>query len=473
MRWRVLRRRYVSPLEAVALLVVSGLAWLLGQELGEQLARGIEPLGAGMTLVLLAFAAAGTRLAGRLLYGSRELVLLISHGLPPRALVRLRALELCVLFLVVLVPLGTCLAGAMVSQGLTVSMALVGVAVLLAPSLACMALAGAWVASRLGRRVTAAGTITLCLGLIGVWIHDPAGFVAIVGHPSGPGGVVLEAASGGSLLALPALAGFLVLAYPLLERLIPLRFGESLDQGSRRSGRTSLGSWRLLGRLLRPLGGQAAALLQRDLTLLLRGGFLRGAIILAALPATLGIVFVVLQDKKLQPWHMQLMGLLLTGIIASASGFLFGVDFPRARRGCLLLERTQPLRGRAVLVSRWAPAAAYALLLVGGIAWVMTTSDRSALARRAWSFLPGGLLMALIVSHHAVAYGMRSETKLDPAEAAAYPMNGGVLIILFGIALLIHPLSALAYPLLWFGFARDAMRRWETAEVEATHEAAA
>ena len=34
-------------------------------------------------------------------------------------------------------------------------------------------------------------------------------------------------------------------------------------------------------------------------------------------------------------------------------------------------------------------------------------------------------------------------------------------------------LSAIAYPLVWFGFARAAMRRWELSEVESMHQAAA
>jgi hypothetical protein len=68
---------------------------------------------------------------------------------------------------------------------------------------------------------------------------------------------------------------------------------------------------------------------------------------------------------------------------------------------------------------------------------------------------------------------MRSEAQLDPAEAAAYPLNGGVVVVVFAGLILWNPLGVLAYPLIWFGFSKAAMSRWETAEVESTHGAAA
>ena len=72
-----------------------------------------------------------------------------------------------------------------------------------------------------------------------------------------------------------------------------------------------------------------------------------------------------------------------------------------------------------------------------------------------------------------LTYGLRSEAKLDSADAAAYPLNGGIVVILFAGGLLIHPLVALAYPLMWYGFSKRALIRWETAEVESQHQAAA
>jgi hypothetical protein len=48
-----------------------------------------------------------------------------------------------------------------------------------------------------------------------------------------------------------------------------------------------------------------------------------------------------------------------------------------------------------------------------------------------------------------------------------------VVVILFAGAMMIHPLIALAYPLLWYGFSTQALRRWETSEVESTNQAAA
>lgn len=469
LRWRIWRRRYVSPLEAVVLAVVAGLAFLVGRAAAEQLERSL--IAAAGTLTVAVALGAATSLARRALFRSRELALLLVHGLPPRDLVRLRALELSAALAAATVPLLAAAAGWAQASDAGPTPALALGLLVLPPALAGLALLAGWSLARAGRSARLVGGAALLLALLG-GLAAPEAARAVLGHPLAPGGALLDLASGRPGLGLLALAALGGAALLLADRLVPRGFGATLDRALPRRRPGGRAAWRLLGWLSRPLGRQAGALVQRDLALLGRGGFVRGLLILAALPGSLAIVHVVQQDRQLQPWHLVLVGLLVTGVVGAAAGFLFGVDFPRARRGCLVLERTQPLRARAVLLSRWVPAALYAGAVAGGAALIMLGAPRPQLAAQALTFLPGGLLIAAITSHHAVAYGMRGETQLDPAEAAAYPFNGAVVVILFALGLAIHPLAALGY-VLWAGFVTSALRRWERAEVETSHGAAA
>ncbi len=467
LRWRVWRRRHVSPLEAVVLLAVCGLAFLVGRAAGERLDPTLAA--AAVTAGLLLVVATGVAAGRQLLFRSRELTLLLTHGLTPRTLVRVRALELTGVLAAALAPLLAAVAGHAKARGGGPSPLLALALLALPVACAGLGLVGGWLIARRPRLAQAALLAALAAtASSAVW--PPA--LRAVGHALAPGGALLELAAGRPPLGLVLVLALGGLALLLADRAIPPTFAVTLDRAVPRRRQGALLPWRLLGVLARPLGRQAGALLQRDLALLGRGGFARGLVILALLPLALGIVHLVQQDRQLRGWHLQLVGLLVSGVVASAAGFLFGVDFPRARRGCLVLERTSPLRARAVLLSRWIPAALYAGAIALGAAALMAAATRSELARQALPFLPKGLLIAAIVSHHAVTYGLRSEAALDPAEAAAYPLNGAVVVILFALALLVHPLGALGY-LLWAGFIGQALRRWEVAEVETPHGAAA
>ncbi|MBX3466328.1 MAG: hypothetical protein KF878_05450, partial [Planctomycetes bacterium] len=89
LRARVLRRRFGSPLEVVALLVACAVAWRAGAHVGARGAAWLDPL---LGAVLLLGAAA----ARSLLYAARELALLLPAGLTPRELAAVRGAELAV-----------------------------------------------------------------------------------------------------------------------------------------------------------------------------------------------------------------------------------------------------------------------------------------------------------------------------------------------------------------------------------------
>jgi hypothetical protein len=470
LRWTVLRRRYVSPLELVILGVVTVLAYLVGKEAAEnQLLLGYLP--AALSALFLAWTLAGARLARRLLYTARELPLLVPSGVHPRLLVRLRLVELLALNAVALVPMTAVLVGIAVARGRAPSPLLLAAPPPTALGLAATSLILGWASAQLGR----AGPALLLLlggGAAAVAALVPGALAPALAFPGSPGWAWTQAGDGQPL----ALASLLAWALPAAGLAVALGqrgFGEAVDRAARRATGRPGPLWPLLGLVTRPLGQRGGALVRRDLTLLARGSFVRGVVILALLPASLGIVGIVAHDGNSKDWHAELVGLLVVGVAASAAGFLFGVDFPRARRGQLLLERVQPLRGRTVLLSRWLPAATYGLLLACGAALVIAGAPKGPIARQALPTLLGAALVAAAVSHHAVSYGLRSETSLDPAEAAAYPMNGGVVLIVLAVLVAIHPALILAYPVIWLGFVRSAIRRWETAEVETSHEAAA
>ena len=470
LRWRIWRRRFVSPLEGVLLAIACGVAWLAGGALGARIDDDGALLRTGATLATVAIALAATVMGRQGLFRARELSLLLAHGLTPRDLVRVRAVELLALLAVAAAP-ATLLLGAALGPRASAPGLLVASVAALGLGLTGLALIAAWAWAALGARtarlVPVAGVALAALGV--ALVPRP---LSLLAHPWTPGGALVAAAGGVwsvPLVLLAGAAGLLLVA----GFLVPRGFAARLDHAASRPGRASPLLWKAANLPGLLLGGQARALLRRDLTLLLRGAFPRGLVILALLPLSLFILHAAPADPRISAWHLELIALLLTGVVSAGAGFLFGVDFPRARRARLVLERTQPLRGRPVLLSRWAPAVGYTSLFAAAAAVVVANAPRAPLTAAAGEVLLGSALMGLIVSHHAVTYGMRSETRLDPAEAAAYPLNGGVLVILFALGLLISPLAALAYPLIWFQFAADAVRRWETAEVELVHQAAA
>jgi hypothetical protein len=407
------------------------------------------------------------RLGEGLLYRRRELVLLFVAGLGPKDLVRLRAVEMSVVATLLSLPLLSAVAG-LGSQ--RPSPLLWAAAPVLGLSLGGWALVSGWAWAGLSvgvrRLVVLALGVLVVLGVANLRVVGPW-----LGQAFTPGAALLALGRGELATAWPWGVGAIVLGVAGVS-LAGLRYGERLDRAAPRPSRAT-GGGRLLGVLLRPLGQQCAALARRDILLIARGGFLRGALILLFLPASLVVVPLAAEDPQLTGWQLRLAALLVTGIVAAGAGFLFGVDFPFTRRQQLLLERTQPLEARAVLRSRWVLAAGYAAALAFAISGLVALQERPVLAREAPGVLLAGLLLVAIVTHHAIAFGMHGEAEAHPAEATGYPFTGGTVVVLFGLGLTAHWSLAVLYPLMWGGFTGRAMRRWEQSEVLAGHGAAA
>ncbi|MBL4845412.1 MAG: hypothetical protein JKY65_07800 [Planctomycetes bacterium] len=470
LRLRILRRRYGSPFEAVLLLVVSLLAsWLLGKAATK---IPTELLSAALSAACLATLGVAIRAGWFLLYRSKELVLLLTQGVERRTLVAARLIELSLGATLLLIPLLAGVRGFHVATVGTEADPFLWLAgLLLGPALAATGLLAACALASLSsgprRALTVLGVCSLFV-LVGV---SPGGLQALLLGPLAPGPVLLGLAAGEGRILAPLLIATLALAFSSLA--LAFRGHEARrDRAAPRTGDRVGSPWlaRALRRLLpAPLGALAA----RDLTLVLRGAAPRAWLILFGLPFALALVPAFAADETIQPWQMRFAVLLLIGIMASASGFLFGVDLPLTRRGCMILERTQPLRGWQVHASRWGCAASYALLLTLGAAIIVARVPRPELALQAGHVLTSGVPLALLVTHHAITFGMRGEAEANPAEASGYPFTGGVVVLGFAFMLAFHWAAAVLYVMVWSGFTRRALVIWERSEVADQPEAAA
>jgi hypothetical protein len=379
-----------------------------------------------------------------------------------------------------LIPTTACLAGVADARGDSFPWLLALCCPLLAMALGVGTLLVGWLHGALIRpRWLYVGAVA-ALGAAGWWGSAAARPPWIRGALAWPGELVLGLADGTSLWGALVASLLASLGLGLAALGIPPGHSRVVDRTGVRSTLQHRRLWPVLGVLLKPLGRTSASILQRDLAVLLRGGFLRGSLILAGLPGVLLVFRAVLTDKSLKPWQAELAALLIAGLVASAVGYVFGVDYPRARVGTLVLERTQPVRGRQALVARWAPGFLYSALLVGGLASVLALAPRSSLASQAGPFLFSGLLLALLITHDAAAFGLRVEAAGPAADAdtAGYPLRGGTLIVVLAVVFLIagkagfvaRLAAVLVYPLLgYMTYAGQAERLWERAEVDVRH----
>lgn len=449
LRGRVLRRRFGSPLELVAVVVACAIAWRAGGRFGAEAARWLDP-------ALLALVLVGGTAAWRLLYASRELTLLVPAGLSARELVALRGVELTLGVGAGLLPVLAFAAGA-AGGGAT---PLVAAAPLVAVGLTAAALVGAALAGRLpawGRAAAALGGGAVLVGLL---VRPTA--------PSPLAAALLEL-GGGALAPLGPLAGIALIGCAAALLIAPRGHEGGLTRAALRDPRHRAPVWRVLaGALGALLGRDAGALLARDLALLARGALPRGVVVVIALPVlALLVTLSARSDRTMAPWLLELVALLVTGVAAAGAGFLFGVDIPRARRVQLVLERTAPLTGATVARGRVAGAVlagAPALIAVVVALALDPDPDRAALAPLV---LGEGLLVLACVAHDAVGYGLRGECSGDPAVASGYPIRAAPLVVTMAVGLTLHPLLGALYLLLgWHGEAARSARRWETEEVQ-------
>jgi hypothetical protein len=472
-RLLVLKRRYGSPFEAVLLLVTCLMtSWVAGKaatKIDHQL------LDAAISVACLVYLGFALSAAWHLLFRTKELVLLLTQGVSRAALVQLRLFELSLAMTLLLLPLLAAARGLhVIVVNTEASPALWCGALLLGPALAATGILGAWLLASFGPRARKVFAVAAVLGAVALAFFVPEGLrAALLGR--GAPGPAFAALAQGELLALQVLLPttlVLIAACGVLAQLAARGHGPRLDRASPRSGGRVRSEW--LARPLRALLPQPlGALIARDLTLVLRGAAPRAWLILFGLPGVLALVPAFASDASLLPWQLRFAVFLLVGIMASASGFLFGVDLPLTRRECLIVERTQPLRGWQVLVARWLCAGTYALALGAGASACVTTLDKPELAAEALNVLLGAVPLALLVSHHAVAFGLRGEAEANPAEASGYPFTGGVVVLGFAFLIALHPALSLLYVFGWAGFTQRALVIWERSEVADQPKAAA
>jgi hypothetical protein len=451
LRARVLARRHATALDALLVAGTVALAAVLGARVAA--ARpGTRPAfvaNAG----LAALATLGAAFAHQLLYRAKELTLLLAQPISARGLVLVRFAELVAWQAISAAILAAFVGG--LSGGARGGAPFAGAAVLAAaPLLAGASLLLAWSARR-------AVLVSLAL---------PA-LVLALRPVSGPGEWFARLVTGeGGLALFPAAAALAGLALVLA----PLGHGAAFDRLSVRPTRAPF--WTLAGAATRlpalsfalvPLPRASAALVRRDLALLLRGGFTRGALVLLALPAGLLVFREAARDPTLEPWQGELAALMTGGVLTTIASFLFAIDFPRARAAKLVLERALPVRGETVLRARWFEGALPGVLLALALAAVAATGTPE-MVDRAPGIALAGVLLAVAVSHHAACFGLRAEAEGAAAElavAAGFPFAAATLVVLGAIALTIHPLLFVLYPLSYGRMAAPAARAWEHAEV--------
>jgi hypothetical protein len=438
LRARVLARRHATPLDVLLAAGTVGLGWLAGSRL-----HGWDP--ALMASVgLAALGALGAAVARHQLYRSRELVLLLAQPISPRDLVLVRFAELTVTGLVLAAVLAAVTAGALGDASVpgTIAAALVA-----APLLAGAQLLLAFLTRRLP------GFLALVL---------PA--AVFFGRFTPPGASFARLVAGEVDLLLPACA---VLAPLLVLVLVPLGHQTAVD---RLSVKPTRAPWLAVPRALVPLPRASAALVQRDLALIARGAFPRGALVLLGLPAGLLVFAAAAQDKTLEAWQGELAALMTGGALATVATYLFAIDFPRARVAKLVFERALPVRGGQILLARWFEAASPGVLLALAIG-AIASSGKPAIAERAVESALSGVLLALMVAHHGACFGLETEAEgaaADVAVSAGYPFAAGTLVVVASIALTIHPALALLYPLTYGRLHGPATRAWERAELLAS-----
>lgn len=435
LRARVLARRHATPLDVLLAAGTVGLGWIAGGKL-----HGADPAFVA-SLGLATLAALGAAVARHQLYRSRELVLLLAQPISPRDLVLVRFVELAATGLVLAAVLAAVTAGRVGTASLPGTIAATLVA---APLLAGAQLLVAFFTRRL--------PVAFALAL-------PAAVYFERFTP--PGASFARLVAGEVDLLLPACA---LVASVLALALVPLGHQAAVD---RLSVKGASAPWLALPAALVPLPRASAALVRRDVALIARGAFPRGALVLIGLPAGLLVFAAAARDGTLEAWQGELAALMTGGALSTVATYLFAIDFARARVPKLALERALPVRGGHVLLARWFEAAVPGVLLALAIG-VIALSGKPPIAERALESALSGVLLALMVAHHGACFGLETEAEgaaADLAVSAGYPFAAGTLVVLASIALTIHPALALLYPLTYGRLHRPAALAWERAEL--------
>ncbi|MBI3723302.1 hypothetical protein HY251_05010, partial [bacterium] len=364
LRARILWKRHATPFDALLVLGTLLLAALAGRQLHvEAEARAALALAA-----LAATAVLGALPAHRLLYRSKELALVLAQPVSARGLVIARLVELTLGAILACALVAAVLGGSTRVHSLGAPLAVLAAA----PLVASVQLLLAWVARRLAgrsagrRRALAAAALALLgtgVGWALVFQEEARALVPVLARQALPGEAFRSVLESLDLVGLAALAAWSVAGAALALAVVPLSHQDGVDAAAAKpAGRPWL-AFSLFSALAAPLPRASAALVRRDLTLLARGGFPRGLLVLLAVPAGLVVFQGVADDRRIESWEGELAALLTCGVFATLGSFLFSLDFPRSRAHGLALERAQPVSGRAVHLARWFEGALPGLLL--------------------------------------------------------------------------------------------------------------
>jgi hypothetical protein len=101
------------------------------------------------------------------------------------------------------------------------------------------------------------------------------------------------------------------------------------------------------------------------------------------------------------------------------------------------------------------------------LAWQVGRDPRPSYAAEAPDVFLGAALLSIMLGHHGATYGLLAEAQAvdSAAQAQAYAVLAGTIVVVFGIVLSIHPLTAVVYPILYGSMTSNVVKKWERSEV--------
>ncbi len=217
--------------------------------------------------------------------------------------------------------------------------------------------------------------------------------------------------------------------------------------------------WRLLRALSRPLPRALGSLWVRDIVLLAGRGYARMRIAVLLMLAVYPVYHQIVRGFG-NPTAVELVSGAHTVFLVCFAAYFLCLDFWKFKADGFAVERAQPVSGRTALWGSLlvtAPLAVLLALLLAPIAAPETTA-------RLELGLKGGLLAALL-SHFFASFCLENYRGPQVRGESALSISAAVLGIVLAGALRLHPLLALAYPLLVGRSAARARRNYERVEL--------
>ncbi len=221
--------------------------------------------------------------------------------------------------------------------------------------------------------------------------------------------------------------------------------------------------WAVLRRLLAFLPTRFATLLRRDLVLLGGKGYARvrwaGLLMLAVYPVYHQLVRGISHELG-----QELVSSSHAVFLACFASYFFCLDFWKFKARGFALERAHPVPGSTALWASLAIAAPPAVIL--GLLLVPLAGPLELSQWSAWGLGLKGALLAAMLSHFFAAFSLENYRGTQIRGESALAISAGVFGFVLALGLRIHPLLALAYPLLVRTSVRRAKRNYERVVVD-------